>query len=113
KSRFIASWLTVFLFSSLMRIIATSISNYVLLAVTMPFFLEYAVKFLSLALGVEVETGIGGLLIILFFTAIYNTLHVALSLFPSIILVKNFSKQGLFLSLREPWIIALVKQKKD
>lgn len=111
-SRFRTPWFMVFLFSSLTRILATSISNYVLLALTAPFFLEYAVGFLSLALGMEIEAGVGGLLIVLFFTAIYNTLHVVLSLFPSIMLVKNFCRQGMFLNLKEPWIITVVKQKK-
>lgn len=111
-SRFRIPYFTIFVFSSLARILATSISNYLLLVVVAPFFLEYAVKFLSLALGLEIEAGVGGLLIVLAFTAIYNLMHVALSLFPSILLVKNFCRQGLFLNLKEPWIIALTKQKK-
>ncbi len=111
-SRFRIPYFTIFVFSSLTRILATSISNYLVLVVVAPFFLEYAVKFLSLALGLEIEAGVGGLLIVLAFTAIYNLMHVALSLFPSILLVKNLCRQGLFLNLKEPWIITLTKQKK-
>ncbi len=111
-SRFRIPYIAVFIFSSLMRILATTASNYLVLVVFMPFFLEFAVKSLSIALGLEIEVGLGGLLLILAFTAIYNILHVALSLLPSIFLVKNFCKQGLFLNLKEPWIITLIKQKK-
>jgi riboflavin transporter FmnP len=111
-SRFRMPYISVFIFSSLLRVLATTACNYLVLVVIMPFFLEFAVKSLSIALGLEIEVGLGGLLLILAFTAIYNILHVALSLLPSIFLVRNLSKQGLFLNLREPWLLqAMVKKR--
>jgi riboflavin transporter FmnP len=110
--RFRIPYISVFIFGSLLRVLATTVSNYLVLVVIAPFFLEFAVKSLSITLGLEMEAGLGGLILVLAFTAVYNVLHVALSLFPSIFLVKNLSKQGLFLNLKQPWIIALIKQKK-
>ena len=92
----------MFVFGSLLWVLATTISNYLVLVVIAPFFLEFAVKSLLITLGLEMEAGLGGLILVLAFTAVYNVLHVALSLFPSILLVKNLSKQGLFLNLKQP-----------
>ncbi|MCS7125956.1 MAG: hypothetical protein NZ929_03495 [Aigarchaeota archaeon] len=112
-SRFRISYILVFLFGGLMRVLATTIVNYLLLVAIAPFFLEYAVSFVSLALGLKIDVGIGGLMLVLAFTAVYNILHVIFSLFPSIVLVKSFSRQGLFLNLKEPWIMVLLKEKKS
>ncbi|MEN2974978.1 MAG: hypothetical protein ABDH32_05295 [Candidatus Caldarchaeales archaeon] len=112
SSRFRVSYIVVFLFGGLVRIIATTIANYILLVALAPFFLEYAVSFVSLALGLNIEVGLAGLILVLFFTAVYNILHTLFSLFPSILLVKRFSQQGLFLNLKEPWIMVSKREKK-
>lgn len=107
-----ASPLLVFVTGTLARIVAMTLANYLLLAVVTPFFLEFAVRFLSKALGIELAVGPGGLLLVLLFTALFNLLHTVFSLVPSMLLIKSLSRQGLFLSLREPWIISLLKSRR-
>lgn len=112
-SRFRMPYISLFIFSSLVRVLATTACNYLVLVVVAPFFLEFAVKSLSVALCLEMEAGLGGLLLVLVFTTVYNILHVALSLLPSMLLVKNLSKQGLFLNLKQPWVLQAMVEKRS
>ncbi|MCF8884500.1 MAG: hypothetical protein L4877_01735 [Aigarchaeota archaeon] len=110
-SKKFSMYLQVFFYGVLVRVLATSIANYVLLAFIMPFFFEYASKVVSTALGISLGTGFNAWFLILFLTAVFNILHVIYIMIPSLIVIKSFSRQGLFIGLKEPWIIALSKKK--
>lgn len=110
-SKRFSTYLQVFFYGVLIRVLATSITNYVLLAFIMPFFFEYATRIVSTALGISLGAGFDAWLLILLLTAIFNILHVIYIMVPSLVVIKSFSRQGLFIGLREPWIIVLSKRK--
>jgi len=102
-----------FSLGSLSRVAVTTLANYVVLVILFPKpFLEYAANALSLFLGVTLPPTILALTLILIFTAFYNIIHVALSLFPSIVLVQYMARDGLFLRMREPWMLSIAQRKK-
>ncbi len=94
-----------------LRVLVMTLANYVVLVILFPEFLEFAAYMVSHSLGVQLEAGLSALILVLVFTAIYNALHVFLSLVPSIFLLNFMIRDGLFLSFARPWFYARIKRK--
>lgn len=111
-SRFRAACLLAFIFGSLLRVAVMTAANYVVLVILFPFFLDYAVAAVSMVTGWALEPGMGGLMLVMLFTAVFNVIHVAISLAPSALIVQNLARDGLFLGFKEPWMMAAHQRKR-
>ena len=100
-----------FAFGSLLRVLATTAANYVVLLILFPEFLDMACHFVSAVLGVNLGSAASAFLVVLGFTAVFNVLHVILSLVPSIFLMNCMVRDGLFLTLKRPWLHAVLGRK--
>jgi len=92
------------LFAALIRVLLTTLANYVVLAILMPQFLEFAAGTLRSTLGIVEPTFIGQLIVVLLFTAVFNIIHVAFSLVPSVLITDAVTRHGVFLRQYESWI---------
>ncbi|MDW8021315.1 MAG: hypothetical protein RMI78_01625 [Nitrososphaerota archaeon] len=72
----------------LFRVLAMSAFNYVILMMMFPQFLEFAAASISAVLGAEFLSHIPAIAAVMVFTAIFNVLHVILSMVPAYLLVK-------------------------
>ncbi len=77
---------------ALIRIIAMSIANIIVLALLFPGYLAFAKELLKTS-GLSVETEADVLIYTLVLTAIYNALHTALSILPSLAIVETIRKR--------------------
>ena len=91
-------------FGALIRIILSSILNYVMIWILMPDFFTMAAKSLSATLGLQFQSNVDALIVILIFTAVFNLIHTLLSVIPAYSIVKIiFYKRNLF-KKRTPWM---------
>ena len=93
------------------RVLVMSLANYVVLVILFPEFLEFASFLVSQSLGITLEAGLSALILVLIFTAIYNAIHVFLSLIPSIFFLNFMIKDGLFLSFARPWLHVMLRKR--
>ena len=99
-----------FLFGSLLRVLTMTAANYVILLYLFPEFLDYAIQALSASLGIQFGCLGTAFTLILIFTAVFNVLHMMLSLFPSLFLLNCMVKDGLFLNFKKPWIRSILRK---
>ncbi len=76
----------------LFRVLAMSIFNYVIVVIMFPEFIEIAAASISAFLGTGFLSYVPALIAILTFTAIFNILHVIISITPAYLLVKYIVK---------------------
>ena len=94
-----------------LRAISMTIFNYIILVFMFPEFLRLATASVSTALGIEFSSQAAALLMIFIFTAIYNVLHVILSVTPAYLLVKYIveAKRGRIPIIGKTWYIEVTK----
>jgi len=93
KFNLLATSILIGIFSIIIRVVILTVANYVVIWILMPEFLKYATYILSETLKTNLEPNIGGLVVVLAFTALFNSLHVLLSLVPSIIIALAMKKR--------------------
>jgi riboflavin transporter FmnP len=95
-------------FAILFRIISTSLLNYILLWHLFPFFLDVAIGSLTATVGFKNTTPIIALYVTLFFTAIFNIIHIVISIVPSYAIIRSIEKAKISSNL---WINELLGTK--
>lgn len=106
----IITFLTLILsMSILVRVLITTLANYIVIWILFPTFLEYAAKSLSGFLKVTFSTNFDKLILILIITAIYNVIHVLLSIIPSYGIVAHILNRGIIVKIKDPWVIKALK----
>ncbi|MGC9085285.1 MAG: ECF transporter S component [Thermoproteota archaeon] len=83
KSRLLTYIVTILVLSAIVRVVVLTLANYFVIWVLMPDFLSYATFAVSLVTGIKLSPNFGGLLVVLLLTAVFNTLHVFLTVVPS------------------------------
>ncbi len=86
----------------LLRIIAMTIANYLVLAMTSS--VEYVVNLVRMTTGWSQASSIDVLIIILALTAVFNALHTPLSMMPAAIIVKKIFREGSVMSYQGTWM---------
>ncbi|MEM1655899.1 MAG: ECF transporter S component [Nitrososphaerota archaeon] len=82
------------IFGCIIRVILMSVFNYLVLVYMFPGFLEFAAASISAFLGLRIVDELAALPLIMIFTAIFNVLHVPLSIIPAYLVVKSLIKVG-------------------
>ncbi|MDW8074128.1 MAG: hypothetical protein RMJ28_07875, partial [Nitrososphaerota archaeon] len=92
---------------TVVRVLTMTAANYVVLVILFPGFLEFATTTLSMFLGgtTPMQSNQQGLLLVLTFTAIYNILHMPLSLIPALLILKTVHKTQALGKTWQPWMI--------
>ncbi|MEM2211162.1 MAG: hypothetical protein QW372_07270 [Nitrososphaerales archaeon] len=104
------TFLTLILSMSIVvRVLITTLANYIVIWILFPTFLEYAAKSLSGFLKVTFSTNFDKLILTLIITAIYNVIHVLLSIIPSYGIVAHILNRGIIVTIKEPWVIKTLK----
>ncbi|MGB9759947.1 MAG: ECF transporter S component [Thermoproteota archaeon] len=83
KSRLLTYIVTILVLSAIVRVVVLTLANYFVIWVLMPDFLSYATFAVSLVTGIKLSPNFGGLLVVLLLTAVFNILHVFLTVVPS------------------------------
>lgn len=104
--------ITCALFGTAVRILIMSLSNYVLLAVLFPFFLDEGVRLLSAFTGIHPTTFGEKMFLVLLFTSIFNALHIPLSMIPAFLLMKTLAPISPRLGWPSPWILAVAQSRQ-
>ena len=78
-----------FILSCLIRVAVMSIFNYFVLLYMLPELLGLAATSISVFLGVSFSSEAAAFMIIMLFTAIFNILHIPLSILPAYLIVKS------------------------
>lgn len=93
------------------RVLAMSIFNYVIAVIMFPEFVEFAAASISAILGAEFLFYVPAIIAVLVFTAIFNILHVILSMVPAYLLVKYMVriKGGGLPIIGKAWYFEMVK----
>ncbi|MGB9895343.1 MAG: ECF transporter S component [Thermoproteota archaeon] len=86
KSRLLTYIVTILVLSAIVRVVVLTLANYFVIWVLMPDFLSYATFAVSLVTGIKLSPDFGGLLVVLLLTAVFNILHVFLTVVPSFVL---------------------------
>lgn len=97
------------LVGTFLRVLVMSAANYVVLLILFPEFLQFAVTTLSMFLGTSLVSQ-EGFLLVLTFTAIYNILHMPLSLIPAIVVLKAVHKTKALGTTWAPWMVQVSKK---
>lgn len=97
-------------FGIILRVLVTSLLNFIILWYLFPFFLDVAAGSLISTLGINLTSQASTLLLTLFFTAIFNIIHTFLSFIPSYMVVKAVANTKLA-GLRNMWFDWNVKNK--
>jgi riboflavin transporter FmnP len=87
KSRLLTYVVTILALSAIVRVAVLTLANYFVIWVFMPDFLSYATFAVSLVTGIKLSPNFGGMLVVLLLTAVFNVLHVFLTVVPSFVLV--------------------------
>ena len=95
---------------AILRILVMSVFNYVVFTVIAPFWLDYAAGLVA-ALGLPTTTHSQTIMYALLLTGIYNLLHTALSLIPSVFVAKASLSRIPYLSSNS-WISDYRKTEK-
>jgi len=85
------------------RVVVTSLMNLLVLWWLFPFFLDMAAKYLSATVGFQAESPFAVLVVTLVFTALFNILHMFLSVIPSYYLVSKVITRVKPVSARGAW----------
>ncbi|BAJ50405.1 conserved hypothetical protein [Candidatus Caldarchaeum subterraneum] len=98
---------------TVLRVLAMTAANYVVLLILFPDFLSLATSLLGAFLGVDISSGQAGFFLVLVFTAVYNVLHMGFSLIPTILLLKAIQKTRALGSKWTPWMIQASTGKRQ
>jgi len=85
------------------RVVVTSLMNLLVLWWLFPFFLNEAAKYLSATIGFQADSPFAVLVVTLVFTALFNILHLFLSVIPSYYLVSKVIAHVKPMSVRGAW----------
>ncbi|MEM2872027.1 MAG: hypothetical protein QXX19_07690 [Candidatus Caldarchaeum sp.] len=96
---------------TVVRVMTLTAANYVVLVMMFPEFLNFATMTLSAFLGVSLAADLQGLFLVLFFTAVYNIVHMVFSLLPSIIILNSIHRAKALEHVWTPWVIKASKPK--
>ncbi|MEM2556005.1 MAG: hypothetical protein QXD31_04065, partial [Candidatus Caldarchaeum sp.] len=88
-----------------LRVVVMTAANYVVLVAMFPEFLNFATATLSAFLGIRLTSDLQGLFLVLLFTAVYNILHMALSLIPTVVALNTVHKAKALGSVWVPWVV--------
>jgi riboflavin transporter FmnP len=91
------------------RVAVMSAFNYIVLVYIFPGFLEFAAAGISAFLGLEISDALAALTMSMIFTAIFNVLHVPLSIIPAYLVVKSLMRAGWRIEASELWYIRLAR----
>jgi len=92
------------------RLIITSLMNFLVLWWLFPFFLDIAAKYLSVTIGFKADSPSAILVVTLVFTAFFNILHLFLSLIPSYYLVSRIVARVKPIGLRGAWVKKILSE---
>jgi riboflavin transporter len=95
--------------SILMRVVVMTVTNYIVLVVLLPDALEYGASTLSMMTGLPMNSFEEKLSLVLLFTALYNGLHIPVSMIPSYIVAKSISPVSIRLGADYPWIVRIAR----
>ena len=101
------------LLGTVLRVLAMTAANYVILLILFPEFLGLATTLLGAFLGMDISAGQAGFFLVLVFTAVYNILHMGFSLVPTILLLKAIQKTRALGSAWTPWMIQASTGKRQ
>lgn len=85
KSRLLTYVVAILVLSTVVRVVVLTLANYFVIWILMPAFLSYATFAVSLVTGIKLSPNFGGLLVVLLLTAVFNVLHVFLTVIPSFV----------------------------
>ena len=88
----------------ILRIIAMSVMNFIILWLLFPSFLDLASTSLNVSMGLTFSAPIDALIAALLVTALFNALHIFLSVIPSYLIVKSTASTGVLLRFQGSWI---------
>jgi len=92
------------------RVALMSLFNYVILLFVSPEFLGFAAGSISAALGISFPNNLAALAAVLVFTAIFNIIHVAVSIIPAYLLTRAILAFGRgAVESREIWYLKTVR----
>ncbi|MEM1558553.1 MAG: hypothetical protein QXT26_05435 [Thermoproteota archaeon] len=86
------------------RIIVTSLMNFLVLWWFFPLFLDLAAKYLRATIGFQADSPYAILLMTLVFTAVFNVIHSLISIIPSYYLVVKAVVRVKSMGLKRPWL---------
>lgn len=89
------------------RVAVMSMFNYLVLMYVFPGFLELATASISVSLGLKISDSVVALAMTMIFTAIFNILHVPLSIIPAYLVVKSLMRAGGRIESSELWYARL------
>ncbi len=95
--------------AAVVRIIVMTVTNYLILVIILPEALEFAVSALRASTGFAPTTLVEKLFLVLIFTALYNGLHIPLSMVPSYLIMKSIAPMSIRLGSGDPWIVRVAK----
>jgi riboflavin transporter FmnP len=95
------------LLGAVVRILVLTLANYVVLWILLPDFLGFAGSSLTASLGLSLDPGLAVLQLALVVTAVYNLLHIPLSMLPSYFIVGKILSRRIGGTLSQPWILGL------
>jgi riboflavin transporter FmnP len=87
RKSFASMMVTGFLLGSLFRVVVMSVFNYFVLLYIAPYYVDFIAPLLA-TIGLPAETTLDVVIWSLLFTAVYNVIHSAVSVFPAYILTK-------------------------
>ncbi len=87
------------------RVMVMSVLNYLVLLYILPGFLELAATSISAFLSLEISDNLAALTMSMIFTAIFNMLHIPLSILPAYLVVKSLTRVG----ADEFWYVKLAR----
>ncbi|MDW8360016.1 MAG: hypothetical protein RMK31_05465 [Candidatus Caldarchaeum sp.] len=97
---------------TVVRVVILTAANYVVLAVMFPEFLSFATMTLSAFLGFSLSSDFQGLLFVLFFTALFNIIHMVFSLLPSLAILNSIHKARALEHMWVPWVVRASKPRE-
>jgi riboflavin transporter FmnP len=92
------------------RVVATSLMNLLVLWWLFPFFLDMAAKYLSVTVGFQADSPFAVLVVTLVFTALFNILHLFLSVIPSYYLVGKVITRVKPVGARGAWFQTILSE---
>jgi riboflavin transporter FmnP len=93
----------------LIRVAVMSALNYIVLVYIFPGFLEFAAASISTFLGLEISDALAAMMMTMIFTAVFNMLHVPLSIVPAYFVVESLMRSGWRIEASEFWYVRLAR----
>jgi riboflavin transporter FmnP len=97
------------LFGAMVRVVVTTLANYIVLITAFPGLVEMAASTIARFTGLAAGGWVQALLVVLAFTAVFNTLHTLLALLPAYGLVSTLNLRGISAIVQEPWVVRIAR----